>query len=110
MSSPKDKSPEISPPYNYVWNDKQSSPSLKDIHQITSFKPSSRTRESVFHVDDATSDDESENDFSELSTDDDIKHSDSLLVSSKSALKSDQIWIATGITGLHIFSLMTIWA
>ena len=42
-------------------------------------------------MDDATSDDESENDFSELSTDDDIKHSDSLLVSSKSALKSDQI-------------------
>ena len=60
-------------------------------------------------MDDATSDDGSENDFSELSTDD-VKHSDSLLVSSKSALKSDQIWIVMDITGLHIFSLMTIWA
>ena len=61
-------------------------------------------------MDDATSDNGSENDFSELSTDDDIKHSASLLVSSKSSLKSDQIWVVTDITGLHIFSLMTIWA
>ena len=42
-------------------------------------------------MDDATSNNGSENDFSELSTDDDIKHSASLLVSSKSSLKSDQI-------------------
>ena len=37
------------------------------------------------------SDDESENDFTESSRGDDVKHPDSLLVSSKSAPESNQI-------------------
>ena len=39
----------------------------------------------------AACDDGSENDFTEVSTGDDVKHLNSLLVSSKSASESDQI-------------------
>ena len=52
---------------------------------MTNLKSFSRAREFMLLVDDAVRDDGSENDFTEVSAGDDVKHSDSLLVSSKSA-------------------------
>ena len=58
---------------------------------MKSLKPFFRVRVFMFQVDDATFDDESKNNFAELSKGDDVKHPDSLLRSSKSASESDQI-------------------
>ena len=66
-------------------------------------KPFSRAWEFMLHVDGVACDDGSENSFIELSTGDDVKHPDSLFVSSKSASESDQIWIVKDITGLKFF-------
>ena len=62
----------------------------------------------MFYVYNSTCDDGSENDFTELSTGDNAKHPESLLVSSKSGSESHQIWIVTNITGLQIFNVMII--
>ena len=45
----------------------------------------------MLHVDDVVCDGGSENDFTKVSTADDVKLSNSLFVSSKSALESHQI-------------------
>ena len=58
---------------------------------MTSLKPFSRAREFMFYVYNSTCDDGSENDFTELSTGDNAKHPESLLVSSKSGSESHQI-------------------
>ena len=47
----------------------------------------------MLHVDDTAYCGGRENDFTEVSTGDDVKHLDSLLVSSKSVSESDQIRI-----------------
>lgn len=50
-----------------------------------------RVKKFIFNVDNAACDDGSENDFTELSTGDYVKHPDSLVVSSKSASESNHI-------------------
>ena len=47
----------------------------------------------MLDVDDAACDGRSEKDFTEVATVDDVKYLNSLLVSSKPASESDQIWI-----------------
>ena len=51
----------------------------------------------MLHVDDTACRDGRENDFTEVSTGDDVKHLDSLLVSSKTTSESDQIRILRGV-------------
>ena len=70
---------------------------------MVGLKPFSRAWEFMLHVDGVACDDGNENGFIELSTGDDVKHQDSLFVSSKSASESDQIWTVKDITGLKIF-------
>ena len=58
---------------------------------MVSLKPFFRARKFMLHVDVTACDNASDNDFTEVSTNDDIKHLDSLLVSSKSASQYDSI-------------------
>ena len=75
---------------------------------MVGLKPFSRAWEFMLHVDGVACDDGNENGFIELSTGDDVKHQDSLFVSSKSASESDQIWTVKDITGLQIIDLLII--
>lgn len=54
------------------------------------------------------SDDGSENNFTEVSIGIDAKYPNSLLVSWKSTLESEQTWFVKVITGLQVFNLLII--
>ena len=62
----------------------------------------------MLHMNDAACDDENENDFTEVSVGNDVKHPDRLLVSWRSASESGHFWIVKGITGLQIIDLLII--